>query len=57
MGFVTGPSWIFTLGVPPDRAQDDGSSAQDDDDGWMKNEWMKQWVHNDNKWMDEEVGT
>jgi hypothetical protein len=26
-------------------ARDDGSSAQDDDDGWMK------------KWMDEEVGT
>jgi hypothetical protein len=41
---------IFTPGVPPDRARDDGSSAQDDDDGWMK-----KWVHNDDRWMDEKV--
>jgi hypothetical protein len=48
---------IFTPGVPPDRAQDDGSSARDDDDGWMKNGCMKKWIHNDNGWMDEKVGT
>ncbi len=23
--------------------------------GWMKNGWMKKWVHNDDGWMDEEV--
>jgi hypothetical protein len=27
---------IFMPGIPPDRAWDDGSSAQDDDDGWME---------------------
>jgi hypothetical protein len=26
-------------------------------DAWMKNGWMKKWVHNDDGWMDEEVGT
>jgi hypothetical protein len=36
---------IFTPGVQPNWARDDGSSARDDDDGWMI------------KWMDEEVGT
>jgi hypothetical protein len=41
---------IFTPGVSLDR-------ARDDDGGWMKNGWMKWWVHNDNGWMDEEVGT
>jgi hypothetical protein len=47
---------IFMPGVPPDRARDDGSSARDDDDGWMKNGWMKKWVHDDDGWMDEEMG-
>jgi hypothetical protein len=58
LGSVTGPDLIFTPDVPPDRARDDGSSARDDgssarddDDGWMKNGWMKKWVHNDNGWM------
>ncbi len=32
-------------------ARDDGSLAWDDDDGWMKNGWIKKWVHNDDGWM------
>jgi hypothetical protein len=48
----TGLGMIFTPGVSPDRARDDGSSARDDDDGWMKNGWMKKWVHMmTNGWM------
>jgi hypothetical protein len=39
-------------GPPPEQ-----SSARDDDDGWMKNGWMKKWIHNDDGWMDEDVGT
>jgi hypothetical protein len=26
-----------------------------DDDGWTENGWMKKWVHNDDRWMDEKV--
>ncbi len=50
-----GPRMIFMPGVLSDQARDDGSSARDDDDGWMKNECMKKQVHNDNGWMDEKV--
>jgi hypothetical protein len=24
-------------------------------DEWMKNRWMKKWVHNDDGWMNEKV--
>jgi hypothetical protein len=47
---MMGPGLIFTPGFSLDRARDDGSSARDDDDGWMK-----KWVHHDDGWMDEKV--
>jgi hypothetical protein len=49
------PGLIFTPDIPPDWARMMEARPRMMMDGWMKNGWMKQWVHNDDGWMDEEV--